>query len=103
MSIRWTFLCWATIPCAAWIAGISAVSRPTAITLDNNGYKGVLVAIGPDVPQDATLVDKLKPPSPETTTPALWPSGKTLAQRSGGAGFDPRPSQTRDFKTGISS
>ncbi|GFR61736.1 hypothetical protein ElyMa_005439600 [Elysia marginata] len=28
---------------------------------------------------------------------------KTLAQRSGGAGFDPWPSQTKDFKIGISS
>ncbi|GFS16371.1 hypothetical protein ElyMa_003212400 [Elysia marginata] len=35
--------------------------------------------------------------------PALWPSGKTLAQRSGGAWFDPRPSQTKDFKIGNSS
>ncbi|GFS17044.1 hypothetical protein ElyMa_004971400 [Elysia marginata] len=35
--------------------------------------------------------------------PALWPSGKTLAQRSGGAWFDSRPSQTKDFKRGISS
>ncbi|GFR64426.1 hypothetical protein ElyMa_005507100 [Elysia marginata] len=31
------------------------------------------------------------------TPPALWPSGKILAQRSGGA------SQTKDFKIGISS
>ncbi|GFR60253.1 sarcolemmal membrane-associated protein-like [Elysia marginata] len=33
--------------------------------------------------------------------PALWPSGKTLAQRSGGAWFEPRPSQTKDFKVSI--
>ncbi|GFS05526.1 hypothetical protein ElyMa_001202200 [Elysia marginata] len=36
------------------------------------------------------------------TKPALRPSGKTLAQRSGGAWFDPRPSQTKGFKIGIS-
>ncbi|GFR62814.1 hypothetical protein ElyMa_005466700 [Elysia marginata] len=35
--------------------------------------------------------------------PALWLSGKALAQRSGGAWFDPRPSQTKDFKIGISN
>ncbi|GFR91298.1 hypothetical protein ElyMa_004324300 [Elysia marginata] len=33
----------------------------------------------------------------------LWPGGKTLAQRSVRAWFDPRPSQTKDFKIGISS
>ncbi|GFS13445.1 hypothetical protein ElyMa_004884500 [Elysia marginata] len=27
-----------------------------------------------------------------------WPSGKTLTQRSGSAWFDPRQSQTKDFK-----
>ncbi|GFR88596.1 hypothetical protein ElyMa_000774100 [Elysia marginata] len=32
---------------------------------------------------------------------ALWPSNETLAQRSGGAWFNPRPSQTKDFKIGI--
>ncbi|GFS14758.1 hypothetical protein ElyMa_003170300, partial [Elysia marginata] len=35
--------------------------------------------------------------------PALWPRGKTLAQISGGAWFDPLPSHTKDFKIGISS
>ncbi|GFR66774.1 hypothetical protein ElyMa_005567400 [Elysia marginata] len=34
---------------------------------------------------------------------ALWPCGKALAQRLGDAWFDPRPSQTKDFKIGISS
>ncbi|GFR58004.1 hypothetical protein ElyMa_000016700 [Elysia marginata] len=33
----------------------------------------------------------------------LWPSGKTLAQRPGGAWFDHRPSEKEDIKIGISS
>ncbi|GFS27847.1 hypothetical protein ElyMa_005310200 [Elysia marginata] len=41
--------------------------------------------------------------SSQDDLPALWPSGKVLAQRSGGAWFDPQPSQTKDFKLGISS
>ncbi|GFR75211.1 hypothetical protein ElyMa_000449500 [Elysia marginata] len=40
---------------------------------------------------------------PNTQSPALRPSGKTLAQRSGGAWFGSRPSQTKDFKISISS
>ncbi|GFO31308.1 calcium activated chloride channel [Plakobranchus ocellatus] len=47
------------ITLSVWTS-VLAVTRPTAITLENNGYKGLLVAIKPDVPQDASLVDKLK-------------------------------------------
>ncbi|GFS02354.1 hypothetical protein ElyMa_004605100 [Elysia marginata] len=39
----------------------------------------------------------------KTLGPALWPSGKALPQISRDAWFDPRPSQTKDFKIGISS
>ncbi|GFS13273.1 very long-chain acyl-CoA synthetase-like [Elysia marginata] len=38
-----------------------------------------------------------------TNEAALWPSNKTLAQRSGGALFDPWLSQTKDFEIDISS
>ncbi|KAK3787610.1 hypothetical protein RRG08_034313 [Elysia crispata] len=60
MSIRWTFHLVLVILCVLWIPDVTAVSRPTAITLENNGYKGMLVAIGPDVPQNAALIDKIK-------------------------------------------
>ncbi|GFS22257.1 hypothetical protein ElyMa_006946200 [Elysia marginata] len=35
--------------------------------------------------------------------PALWPSGKDTRSEIVRFGFDPRPSQTKDFKIGISS
>ncbi|GFS11030.1 hypothetical protein ElyMa_006661700 [Elysia marginata] len=35
--------------------------------------------------------------------PALWPSGEDTRLEIGRYGFDPRPSQIKDFKIGISS
>ncbi|GFR62297.1 hypothetical protein ElyMa_001867900 [Elysia marginata] len=36
-------------------------------------------------------------------SPPLWPSGKDTRSEIGRYGFDPEPSQTKDFKIGISS
>ncbi|KAI8510365.1 chloride channel [Branchiostoma belcheri] len=50
------------------LAGVdSALNRPSEIVLDNNGYSGVLVAIGPSVPEDQRIVDRLQEILTETS------------------------------------
>ncbi|ESO89264.1 hypothetical protein LOTGIDRAFT_229149 [Lottia gigantea] len=39
---------------------VSGITRPTNIVLENNGYKNILVAIHPSVPEDPTLIDSIK-------------------------------------------
>ena len=35
-------------------------SNTSLVRLDNNGYEGIIIAIDPAVPEDETLIEKIK-------------------------------------------
>ncbi|XP_059142678.1 calcium-activated chloride channel regulator 1-like [Physella acuta] len=43
-----------------YIGGVVCTRRPSAVRIDNNGYKNILVAVHPDVPEDHSLVDAIQ-------------------------------------------
>ncbi|KAK7507541.1 hypothetical protein BaRGS_00001476 [Batillaria attramentaria] len=42
------------------VCGVGGISRPSSVTLDNNEFKNVLVAIHPEVPEDVNLLQRIQ-------------------------------------------